>query len=242
MIIPLEIINLSKTYDTKEAVKNISFKLNKNEIMGILGPNGCGKTTTIGMILGLLKPTGGKVLINGLEIESQRVDLLNELNFISPYIELPKKLTVKQNLEVYGRLYDIKELKIKIDYLCEKLRLSEFINNVTGELSSGQKNRVSLAKSIINDPSVLLLDEPTASLDPETGDFVRSFLEEYQRENKTSILLASHNMAEVERLCSSVLMMNKGSIIDKGTPVQLIKKHGRRNMEEVFLKLTRDLV
>ena len=242
MIIPLEIINLSKTYDTKEAVKNISFKLNKNEIMGILGPNGCGKTTTIGMILGLLKPTGGKVLINGLEIESQRVDLLNELNFISPYIELPKKLTVKQNLEVYGRLYDIKELKIKIDYLCEKLRLSEFINNITGELSSGQKNRVSLAKSIINDPSVLLLDEPTASLDPETGDFVRSFLEEYQRENKTSILLASHNMSEVERLCSSVLMMNKGSIIDKGTPVQLIKKHGRRNMEEVFLKLTRDLV
>ena len=241
MIIPLEIINLSKTYDTKEAVKNISFKLNKNEIMGILGPNGCGKTTTIGMILGLLKPTGGKVLINGLEIESQRVDLLNELNFISPYIELPKKLTVKQNLEVYGRLYDIKELKIKIDYLCEKLRLSEFINNVTGELSSGQKNRVSLAKSIINDPSVLLLDEPTASLDPETGDFVRSFLEEYQRENKTSILLASHNMSEVERLCSSVLMMNKGSIIDKGTPVQLIKKHGRSNMEEVFLKLTRDL-
>ena len=241
MIIPLEIINLSKTYDTKEAVKNISFKLNKNEIMGILGPNGCGKTTTIGMILGLLKPTGGKVLINGLEIESQRVNLLNELNFISPYIELPKKLTVKQNLEVYGRLYDIKELKIKIDYLCEKLRLSEFINNVTGELSSGQKNRVSLAKSIINDPSVLLLDEPTASLDPETGDFVRSFLEEYQRENKTSILLASHNMSEVERLCSSVLMMNKGSIIDKGTPVQLIKKHGRSNMEEVFLKLTRDL-
>ena len=242
MIIPLEIVNLSKTYDTKEAVKNISFKLNKNEIMGILGPNGCGKTTTIGMILGLLKPTGGKVLINGLEIESQRVNLLNELNFISPYIELPKKLTVKQNLEVYGRLYDIKELKIKIDYLCEKLRLSEFINNITGELSSGQKNRVSLAKSIINDPSVLLLDEPTASLDPETGDFVRSFLEEYQRENKTSILLASHNMSEVERLCSSVLMMNKGSIIDKGTPVQLIKKHGRSNMEEVFLKLTRDLV
>ena len=241
MIIPLEIVNLSKTYDTKEAVKNISFKLNKNEIMGILGPNGCGKTTTIGMILGLLKPTGGKVLINGLEIESQRVNLLNELNFISPYIELPKKLTVKQNLEVYGRLYDIKELKIKIDYLCEKLRLSEFINNITGELSSGQKNRVSLAKSIINDPSVLLLDEPTASLDPETGDFVRSFLEEYQRENKTSILLASHNMSEVERLCSSVLMMNKGSIIDKGTPVQLIKKHGRSNMEEVFLKLTRDL-
>ena len=242
MTIPLEITNLSKTYDTKEAVRNISFKVNENEMIGILGPNGCGKTTTIGMILGLLKPTKGKVLINGIEIEKQRVELLNKLNFISPYIELPKKLTVKQNLEVYGRLYDVKELRIKIDYLCEKLRLNEFINKITGELSSGQKNRVSLAKSIINDPSVLLLDEPTASLDPETGDFVRSFLEEYQKEKKTSILLASHNMAEVERLCSSVLMMNKGSIIDQGTPGELIKKHGRRNMEEVFLKLTRDLI
>ena len=242
MTIPLEIIDLSKNYDTKEAVRDISFKVNENEIIGILGPNGCGKTTTIGMILGLLKPTKGKVLINGIEIEKQRVELLNKLNFISPYIELPKKLTVKQNLEVYGRLYDVKELGIKIDYLCEKLRLNEFINKITGELSSGQKNRVSLAKSIINDPSVLLLDEPTASLDPETGDFVRSFLEEYQKEKKTSILLASHNMAEVERLCSSVLMMNKGSIIDQGTPGELIKKHGRRNMEEVFLKLTRDLI
>ena len=242
MTIPLEIIDLSKTYDTKEAVRNISFKVNENEIIGILGPNGCGKTTTIGMILGLLKPSKGKVLINGIEIEKQRVELLNDLNFISPYIELPKKLTVKQNLEVYGRLYDVKKLGIKIDYLCEKLRLNEFINKITGELSSGQKNRVSLAKSIINDPSVLLLDEPTASLDPETGDFVRGFLEEDQKEKKTSILLASHNMAEVERLCSSVLMMNKGSIIDQGTPDELIKKHGRRNMEEVFLKLTRDLI
>ena len=242
MVNPLEIINLSKTYDTKEAVKNISFKLRQNEIIGILGPNGCGKTTTIGMILGLLKPTRGKVLINGIEIESRRVELLNELNFISPYIELPKKLTVKQNLEVYGRLYDVKKLRIKIDYLCEKLRLNEFINKVTGELSSGQKNRVSLAKSIINDPTVLLLDEPTASLDPETGDFIRGFLEEYQREKKTSILLASHNMSEVERLCSSVLMMNKGAIIDQGTPSELINKHGRKNMEEVFLKLTRETI
>ena len=167
------------------------------------------------------------------------VYLLNNLNFISPYIELPKKLTIKQNLEVYGRLYDIKNLNTKIDYLSEKLRLNEILYKVTGELSSGQKNRVSLAKSIINDPAVLLLDEPTASLDPETGDFIRSFLENYQQEKKISILLASHNMSEVERLCSSVLMMNKGSIIDKGKPQELIKKHGRKNMEEVFLKLTR---
>ena len=242
MINSLQIINLSKAYDAKEAVKNISFKLSQNEIVGILGPNGCGKTTTIGMILGLLKPTSGKILINDIEIESHRVKLLNKLNFISPYIELPKKLTVRQNLEVYGRLYDVNKLKIKIDYLCEKLRLYEFINKITGELSSGQKNRVSLAKSIINDPEVLLLDEPTASLDPETGDFVRSFLEEYQREKKTSILLASHNMSEVERLCSSVLMMKKGAIIDQGTPGELINKHGRKNMEEVFLKLTRETI
>ena len=240
MINPLEIINLSKAYNAKQAVKNISFKLAQNEIIGILGPNGCGKTTTIGMILGLLKPTNGKVLINGIEVENHRVDLLNELNFISPYIELPKKLTVKQNLEVYGRLYDVKKLKTKIDYLTEKLRLNEFINKITGELSSGQKNRVSLAKSIINDPKILLLDEPTASLDPETGDYVRGFLEKYQSEKKTSILLASHNMSEVERLCSSVLMMNNGLIIDKGTPSELINKHGRKNMEEVFLKLARE--
>ena len=210
----LEIIELSKNYNQKKAVNNISFKLNKNEIIGILGPNGCGKTTTIGMILGLLKPTSGKVLINGIEIEKNRVQLLNNLNFISPYIELPKKLTVKQNLIVYGKLYDVKNLKTKIEYLTEKLRLDDIINKITGELSSGQKNRVSLAKSIINDPLVLLLDEPTASLDPETGDFVRSFFENYQKEKGTSILLASHNMSEVERLCSSVLMMNNGSIID----------------------------
>ena len=239
MQIPLEIINLSKIYDNKEAVKNISFRLNKNEILGILGPNGCGKTTTIAMILGLLKPSSGQVLINGNEIEKKRVDLLGQLNFISPYIELPKKLTVKQNLEVYGRLYDVRNLKEKIDSLSKKLRLENIINKITGELSSGQKNRVSLAKSIINDPVVLLLDEPTASLDPETGDFVRSFLEDYQIEKKASILIASHNMAEVERLCSSVLMMNGGTIIDQGAPNELIKKHGRKNMEEVFLKLTR---
>ena len=240
MIAPLEVIELTKIYNEKEAVKNISFKINKNEIIGILGPNGCGKTTTIGMILGLLKPSKGKILINGISIEDERVELLNNLNFISPYIELPKKLTVEQNLEVYGRLYDVKNLKSKIEELTEKLRLNEIINKITGELSSGQKNRVSLAKSIINDPAVLLLDEPTASLDPETGDFVRGFLEDYQNENRASILLASHNMTEVERLCSSVFMMKKGTIIDQDSPKKLIQKHGRKNLEEVFLKLTRE--
>ena len=240
MITPLEVIELTKIYNSKEAVKNISFRINKNEIIGILGPNGCGKTTTIGMILGLLKPSKGKVLINGISIEEKRVELLNDINFISPYIELPKKLSVQQNLEVYGRLYDVANLKSKIEELTEKLRLNEIIYKITGELSSGQKNRVSLAKSIINNPKVLLLDEPTASLDPDTGDFVRGFLEDYQNENKASILLASHNMTEVERLCSSVFMMKKGAIIDHDSPKKLIQKHGRKNLEEVFLKLTRE--
>jgi ABC-2 type transport system ATP-binding protein len=241
MTYPLEVINLDKDYNNKKAVKNISFRINKNEIVGLLGPNGCGKTTTIGMILGLLKPSKGKILINGEEIEKKRVKILDQLNFISPYIELPKKLTVKQNLEVYARLYDIENLKKKIDYLTEELKLNDLLYKITGELSSGQKNRVSLAKSIINDPKVLLLDEPTASLDPETGDYVRDFLQKYQKKNETSILLASHNMLEVERLCSTVLMMNKGSIVDHGTPAELIKKHGRKNMEEVFLKINKEI-
>ena len=240
MSYPLQVINLKKKYNKTEAIKDLSFKVNEDEIVGILGPNGCGKTTTIGMILGLLKPTKGKILINGEEIEKKRVELLSQLNFISPYIELPKKLTVRQNLKIYGKLYDVKNLNEQIENLSNKLRLNEILDKITGELSSGQKNRVSLAKSIINNPKVLLLDEPTASLDPETGDYVRSFLEIYQKEKKASIVLASHNMSEVERLCSSVLMMNNGSIIDHGSPNELIKKHGRKNMEEVFLKLNRE--
>ena len=235
----IKVINLKKSYGKKEAVKNISFEIKENEIIGLLGPNGCGKTTTIGMILGLLKPTGGKVLINGLKIEENPIEILQKINFISPYIELPKKLTVKQNLIVYGKLYSVKKLNEKIDYLVSKLRLENLLNRITGELSSGQKNRISLAKAIINDPNVLLLDEPTASLDPEVGDFVRTFLENYKKEKKVSILLASHNMDEVTRLCSSIMMMKNGLIIDQGKPNDLIKKHGRKNLEEVFLKLVR---
>ena len=231
--------NLSKKYSNKLAVKNLNFEINENKIIGLLGPNGCGKTTTIGMILGLLKPTSGEVLINGFDIEKNRIKILSKINFISPYIELPKKLTVKQNLIVYGKLYNVNDLDCKIEYLSEKLRIKNFLNSITGELSSGQKNRVSLAKALINDPGVLLLDEPTASLDPETGDYVRSFLENYKKEKKISVLLASHNMREVERLCDSVLMMKDGIIIDQGSPEKLINKHGRNNLEEVFLKLTR---
>ena len=235
----IEVINLSKFYKNKLAVDNINFKVNENQIIGLLGPNGCGKTTTIAMILGLLKPTKGKILINKKNIENHRIELLHKMNFISPYIELPKKLTVKQNLTVYAKLYNVEKINQRIDYLSSTLRLDKFINNLTGELSSGQKNRVSLAKSLINDPSVLLLDEPTASLDPETGNFIRSFLESYTKQKKVSILLASHNMEEVKRLCSTVMMMKNGKIIDQGPPNELIKKHGRKNLEEVFLKLAR---
>ena len=231
--------NLSKNYFKKEAVKEISFTINENEILGLLGPNGCGKTTTIAMMLGLLKPSNGRVVIHGLDIEKNRISLLHKMNFISPYIELPKKLSVKENLIVYGKLYGVKFISDRIKYLSEKLRLEEFINKKTGELSSGQKNRVSLAKALINEPSILFLDEPTASLDPETGDFVRSFIEKISKEKKMSILLASHNMDEVKRLCKNVLMMKDGLLIDQGTPNELIKKHGKINLEEVFLKLNR---
>ena len=236
----VEVKNLKKNYSSKEAVKGISFKIKEDEILGLLGPNGSGKTTTIGMLLGLLKPSEGEIKINNMNFEKNRIDILSKINFISPYIELPKKLTVKQNLTVYGKLYNINNLKEQLEYLTEKLRLQELLNRITGELSSGQKNRVSLAKALINKPKVLFLDEPTASLDPEIGDFVRSFLETYKKENKISILLASHNMNEVTRLCKSILMMKDGVIIDKGNPSELITKHGRKNLEEVFLKLSRN--
>ena len=235
----VEVKNLKKSYGLKEAVKGISFKIKDDEILGLLGPNGSGKTTTIGMMLGLLKPSNGEIIIDGKKIEDNRIEILKKINFISPYIELPKKLTVKQNLIVYGKLYSVSDIKNRIEYLSEKLRLNDLLNKITGELSSGQKNRVSLAKALINKPKVLLLDEPTASLDPEIGDFVRTFLEDYKKEKKISILLASHNMSEVTRLCKSILMMKDGIIIDSGSPEELISKHGRQNLEEVFLKLTR---
>ena len=235
----VEVKNIKKKYGKNEAVKGISFRIEENEILGLLGPNGSGKTTTIGMLLGLLKPTSGEIFINGQKLEGNRIEILEQINFISPYIELPKKLTVKQNLTVYGKLYKINNINERIELLSEKLRLEGLLNNITGELSSGQKNRVSLAKALINEPKVLLLDEPTASLDPEVGDFVRSFLENYKKEKKISILLASHNMNEVTRLCKSILMMKDGIIIDKGNPEELINKHGRKNLEEVFLKLSR---
>ena len=236
----IEINNLTKQFNNTWAVKNISFKIGKGKIIGLLGPNGCGKTTTIGMMLGLIKPSSGSVIINGQNIEHNRTKLLEKMNFISPYIELPKKLTVEENLKVYGRLYGVKNLIDKISYLMEKLNLTDFKKRKTGELSSGQKNRVSLAKALINDPEILLLDEPTASLDPDVGDYIRGFIEDYAANGGATILLASHNMSEVERLCYEVLMMKDGEIIDKGKCSDLVNKHGRKNLEEVFLKLVRE--
>ena len=236
----IEIKNLTKNYNKFLAVNKINFLIQKNKTIGLLGPNGCGKTTTIGMILGLVTPSSGEIKIENKNISTfKRDEILKRFNFASPYVELPKKLTVRQNLEIYGRLYGIKNLNERIDEISEDLKIKNFFDRKTGELSSGQKNRVSLAKSLINKPEVLLLDEPTASLDPDVGDFVRSYIQDYKSKNKVTILLASHNMSEVERLCDSVIMMRKGKIIDNGTCEDLIKKHGRNNLEETFLKLAR---
>ena len=236
----IEVKKLNKIYDKIIAVKDLNFVINKGKIIGLLGPNGCGKTTTIAMILGLLKPTSGEVIIKGKNIEKERINLLEKMNFISPYVELPKKLTVEENLKVYADLYGVTNTNEKIYELVNELRLNKFLKKKTGELSSGQKNRISLAKALINDPEILLLDEPTASLDPETGDFVRSFIEHYSSKTNVTILLASHNMNEVERLCDSVMMMKDGSIVDTGKSQELISRHGRKNLEEVFLKIVRE--
>ena len=236
----IKIQNLTKRFNNHLAVNNISFTLEENKTLGLLGSNGCGKTTSIGMMLGLITPTSGEVLIDNKNVnKTNRSDLLSKMNFASPYIELPKKLTVKQNLEVYGRLYGVKDLKNRISEISEDLNLNNFLNKKTGELSSGQKNRVSLAKSLINKPDVLFLDEPTASLDPDIGDFVRQYIEIYKSKNQITILLASHNMKEVERLCDTVIMMKEGQIVDRGTCKDLINKHGRDNLEDTFLKIAR---
>ena len=236
----LEVKNIIKKFKTTIAVNDISFEIKKNNTLGLLGPNGCGKTTSIGMMLGLITPSSGEIFINGIKLEPKnRIELLSLMNFASPYIELPKKLTVKQNLEVYARLYGVKNISQRVDEMIADLNLENFLNKKTGELSSGQKNRVALAKSLINKPKLLFLDEPTASLDPDVGDFIRKYIEEYKINNELTILLASHNMSEVERLCDDIIMMKQGKIVDSGTCKELIKKHGRENLEDTFLKIAR---
>ena len=236
----LEVKNLVKKFKSTIAVNNISFEIKKNKTLGLLGPNGCGKTTSIGMMLGLITPSSGQILIDHTVLNSKnRINLLKNMNFASPYVELPKKLTVLQNLEVFARLYGVINIKDRIEQLIEDLNLKKIFNKKTGELSSGQKNRVSLAKSLINNPKLLFLDEPTASLDPDIGDFVRDYLEKYKKNNELTMLLASHNMKEVERLCDNIIMMKRGEIVDQGTCNELITKHGRKNLEETFLKIAR---
>ena len=234
----LSINNLQKKFGSFEAVKKISFSIAENQTVALLGPNGCGKTTTIAMILGLITSTSGSISINN-QILKKDHHYLSKMNFASPYVELPKKLTVLENLRVYAMMYEVPDTKNRIEQLVEELNLAPILNKKTGELSSGQRNRVSLAKSIINNPEILLLDEPTASLDPDTGDFIRTFLENYKKKNSMATLLASHNMDEVSRLSDYVLMMKEGSIIDEGTALNLISKHGKENLEQVFLKLVR---
>ncbi|MDA8584471.1 ABC transporter ATP-binding protein [bacterium] len=236
----LKVKNLLKKFKSTIAVNNISLEIEKNNTLGLLGPNGCGKTTSIGMMLGLITPTSGEIFIDGIKLNSEnRINLLSLMNFASPYVELPKKLTVRQNLEVYARLYGVINKVERIEELVEDLNLSKFLDKNTGELSSGQKNRVSLAKSLINKPKLLFLDEPTASLDPDVGDFVREYLEKYKNKNELTMLLASHNMKEVERLCGKIIMMKQGKIVDEGTCEELINKHGRKNLEDTFLKIAR---
>ncbi len=236
----VQVKNLTKKFKNSIAVNKINFSIEKNKTVGLLGPNGCGKTTSIGMMLGLITPSEGEIIIDNKNLDkTDRVSFLSKMNFASPYVELPKRLTVKQNLQVYGRLYGVKNLEKKINEISKELDIKNFLEKKTGELSSGQKNRVTLAKSLINDPEILFLDEPTASLDPDIGDYVRGYIESYKSKNKITILLASHNMAEVERLCDSIIMMKNGKIIDEGTCEEIIKKHGRKNLEETFLKLAR---
>jgi ABC-2 type transport system ATP-binding protein len=230
---------LVKLYGDTRAVDGISFALAPGSITGLLGGNGAGKTTTIAMILGLVSPTSGSARVLGAQMPRQRYQVLHRMNFESPYIDMPHRLTVRQNLAVFGRLYAVADLGARIADLAAQLELAEFLDRPTGKLSAGQKTRVALAKALINRPDVLLLDEPTASLDPDTADWVRACLERFRRQHGATVLLASHNMAEVERLCERVIMMKRGRIEDDDAPQRLLTRYGRATLEEVFLDVAR---
>ncbi len=230
---------LVKVYRTTRAVDGISFALAPGSVTGLLGGNGAGKTTTIAMILGLITPTSGSVKVLGAEMPRQRYQVLHKMNFESPYVDMPHRLTVRQNLTVFGRLYQVEGLRDRIAALAEDLDLTAFLDRPVGKLSSGQKTRVALAKALINSPEVLLLDEPTASLDPDTADWVRSRLEGFRERHNATVLLASHNMAEVERLCERVIIMKRGIIEDDDTPPRLLTRYGRETLEDVFLDVAR---
>src|SRR5688572_13696621 len=236
----IAVTDLTKRYRKITAVDGISFSVGRGSIVGLLGGNGAGKTTTIAMIMGLVLPTKGIAKVLGADMARERHRVLHRINFESPYVEMPKRLTVRQNLKVFGALYNVSDISGRIEQLAAELDLKALLDRQSGQLSAGQKTRVALAKALINTPEVLLLDEPTASLDPDTADWVRSRLERYRIEQQATILLASHNMPEVERLCDDVLMMKEGKIVDQGAPAELIARYGRQNMEEVFLDVARD--
>ena len=236
----IRVDGLVKRYGTNLAVDDLSFRVAPGETLGLLGGNGAGKTTTIAMLLGLLIPTAGSIHVLGFDMAKQRFAALARMNFSSPYVALPGRLSVVENLRVYGHLYGVPNLERRITELAVELELTGFIDRPAGALSAGQKTRVALAKSLINRPDLLLLDEPTASLDPDTADWVRSWLERYQAQSGCTILLASHNMGEVERLCSTVLMLKKGKLVDRGTPADLLTRYGRDDLEAVFLDIARN--
>jgi ABC-2 type transport system ATP-binding protein len=236
----IRINDLSKSFAAVAAVQGVSFTVRRGSTLGLLGGNGAGKTTTIGMMLGLIVPSGGTIEILGEDMLRHRHRVLPRLNFSSPYVDFPNRLKVRENLMVFAQLYGLRRARARIDELAADLDLAGLLDQKTGSLSSGQKTRVSVAKALLNRPELLLLDEPTASLDPDTADWVRGYLETYQRATGASILLASHNMAEVERLCDEVLMMKQGRIVDRGAPEALITRYGRHDLEEVFLDIARN--
>jgi ABC-2 type transport system ATP-binding protein len=235
----IRVENLSKRYGEVVAVDRLSFEVPAGSTTALLGANGAGKTTTIAMILGLLAASAGRIIVLGEEVPRHRARVLGRMNFSSPYVDLPLRLSVRQNLLVYGDLYRVDRPGERIRELAEDLDLQELLDRPTGRLSAGQKTRLMLAKALINQPELLLLDEPTASLDPDTADVIRGYLERYQREYGATLLLASHNMAEVERLCSNVLMLKRGRLVDQGSPAELLRRYGRANLEQVFLDIAR---
>jgi ABC-2 type transport system ATP-binding protein len=238
----IEVTHLVKTYKATRAVDDVSFRIARGSITGLLGGNGAGKTTTIAMIMGLVLPSAGRIKVLGCAIPEQAAQVLGRINFESPYVDMPMRLTVRQNLTIFGRLYAVDRLRQRIDQLAADLDLTDFLDRPNGKLSAGQKTRVALAKALINQPELLLLDEPTASLDPDTADWIRQHLETYRRIHGATILLASHNMLEVERLCDRVIIMKRGRIEDDDSPDRIMARYNRATLEEVFLDVARGRV